>query len=270
MAAIELPQWAKEEECYKPSSDRDFFISRSLLRLMGILFRIRKQADYDTFTKETAAGQLLFVFVVILLVVGARTGVFLLTVLAGELVLLCRMSGEAIRVILRNAAAAMFFSALILLPALWIGRAPAVVLIPAKTFLTVVCLSLVTEKLPWHTLTASLRVFCLPQLFIQILDITLKYIMLLGEVSLQMLSALKLRSVGRNPEKKQAFSGVLGVTFLKSRELSQAMYEAMVCRGFTGEYPVRRQQCFHWKDGLLLLTAIGCIVFYFYVEGAFL
>lgn len=270
MAELKLPEWAMREENYKPSGDRDFFISRSLLRLMGVLLHIRRQAKNVMNYKGLAAGRLLFVFIVVLLTVGTRMGAFLLLVLTGELVLLCFMPGSTILRILRNALLAMLFSALVLLPALFLGSAPAIVLIPLKTFLTVTCLSILNESLPWHVLTASLRVFHVPQIFIQILDITLKYIVLLGEISLEMLYALKLRSVGRNPMKKQAFSGVLGVTFLKSREMSEEMYRAMVCRCFTGDYPVFFRKRWQAQDALLLVSASVLVLVYSYIEGAFL
>ena len=166
MAELNLPAWVRQEEDYRPSSDRDFFISRSLLRLMSILFSIRKQAALQTTYRGLAAGRLVFVFVVVLLVVNTRLGAFLLTVLAGELVLLCFLPAMTVRIILRNALAGMIFSALLLLPALFFSKAPAAVLIPMKTFLTVACLSLLTESVSWHTLTASLRVFHVPAIFI--------------------------------------------------------------------------------------------------------
>ena len=270
MSELKLPAWVRQEEHYAPSADRDFFISRSLLRLMGVLFRIRKQAGQQTGSQGLAAGSLLFSLLLVVLVVSTQQSAFLLTVLALELVLLCFMPAELIRVILRNALAGLFFSGLLMLPAVFLGGSPAVVLIPFKTFLTVTCLSLLTGCLSWHTLTASLRVFHVPGMFIQILDLTLKYIVLLGEISLQMLYALKLRSVGRNPRKSKAFSAVLGVTFLKSREMSQEMYEAMVCRCFTGEYPQNGQASWQGKDGLLLLAALLLLAFYGYIEGWFL
>ena len=33
---MKLPEWAAREEIYNPGSDRDYFISRSLLRLVSI------------------------------------------------------------------------------------------------------------------------------------------------------------------------------------------------------------------------------------------
>ena len=40
---MKLPDWAAREETYNPGSDRDYFISRSLLRLVSILTALRSQ-----------------------------------------------------------------------------------------------------------------------------------------------------------------------------------------------------------------------------------
>ena len=62
-------------------------------------------------------------------------------------------------------------------------------------------------------------------------------------------------------------SGVLGATFLKSQQLSQDMYEAMLCRGFTGQYPSGRDRHWRGQDAGLVLAAILVVAFYLYVEG---
>ena len=100
------------------------------------------------------------------------------------------------------------------------------------------------------------------------LDITLKYIVLLGDVCLDMLTALKLRSVGKNREKGKSLSGVLGVTFLKSREMSEEMYGAMTCRGFEGEYVKPGQKTVTWKDAVTLLFLAGMIALFVYTQHA--
>ena len=53
-----------------------------------------------------------------------------------------------------------------------------------------------------------------------------------------MLYALKLRSVGRDGRKLRSLGGVAGTVFLKSKEAAARQYEAMGCRGFSGEYRV--------------------------------
>ena len=51
-----------------------------------------------------------------------------------------------------------------------------------------------------------------------------------------MLTAYTLRAVGNHQKKYQTVGGVMGITFLRGTEMSQEMYEAMRCRGFTDDY----------------------------------
>jgi cobalt/nickel transport system permease protein len=88
----------------------------------------------------------------------------------------------------------------------------------------------------WNHITTALRKLHVPGIFIFTLDITLKYIVLLGKLIIDILTALKLRSVGKNNKKYQSIGGVMGVTFIRGTEMSREMYEAMRCRGFTDDY----------------------------------
>ena len=63
---------------------------------------------------------------------------------------------------------------------------------------------------------------------------------MLGEICAAILTSVRLRSVGKNPQKAKALSGVLGISFLKSGEMAEEMHAAMCCRGFTGEYKKSR------------------------------
>jgi len=81
-----------------------------------------------------------------------------------------------------------------------------------------------------------MKVIKLPDIFILVLDITIKYIFILGEYSINMLYALRLRSVGRNDRKHQSIPNLMGALFLKSKEMAELTYSAMECRGFDGRY----------------------------------
>ena len=177
-----------------------------------------------------------------------------------------RLDGRALRQLLGNALAASVFSAFLVLPAIWLGNGSNVLLIPCKTFLTVAALGLLTRFLPWNQLTAAMRVFHLPQVVIFIFDTTLRYIVLLGEIAGEMLTALKLRSIGHNPHKGRAISGILGVMFLRSREMSEEMYQAMVCRGYTGEYLVAAARGRHRGGFWLALLFLLFVMLYLRIE----
>lgn len=267
MKQVILPKWLYKEENYEPQRDRDFFISKSILKIVHILFSIKKQGGSGNFSVQFIPGKILLTLVVLVLTASARNSAFLLCVLAGELIVLCRLSAEKLLVILRAALAAGGVSLLILLPSLWLGQERALLLIVSKTILTVMTMSLLVTTTAWHSLTGSLRFFRVPQLLIFIFDLTLKYIVLLGEICLQMLYAVKLRSVGKNRQKKRVFAGIFGVTFLKSREMSEEMYQAMCCRGFTGEYRVDNHIKWRRHDFLYAVLAIFLLILYIHIEG---
>ena len=187
---MKIPAWAMKEEKYEPTRDRDYFISRSLLRVMRVLFSFQQQARRPDGNRISAVAALCFLIGWLVLTVSAHRGAFLLCQLAFELLLLCLLDGRALRQLLGNALAASVFSAFLVLPAIWLGNGSNVLLIPCKTFLTVAALGLLTRFLPWNQLTAAMRVFHLPQVVIFIFDTTLRYIVLLGEIAGEMLTAL--------------------------------------------------------------------------------
>ena len=78
----------------------------------------------------------------------------------------------------------------------------------------------------WSEISLALSSIHIPDIFILVLDLAIKYISLLGGLVLDMLYALKLRSVGRNRDKTASLSGVAGTVFLKSKEAA----DRDVCR----------------------------------------
>jgi cobalt/nickel transport system permease protein len=108
--------------------------------------------------------------------------------------------------------------------------------IVGKVFLSLEMVTIFNHTTQWNHITTALRKLHLPGIFIFTLDITLKYIVLLGTLIEEILTSLTLRSVGKNNKKYQSIGGVMGVTFVRGTEMSQEMYEAMRCRGFTDDY----------------------------------
>jgi cobalt/nickel transport system permease protein len=155
------------------------------------------------------------------------------------------------------------FTLVVMLPsALW-GNAGGAITISLKVLLSVVALRLLIENEQWESILRALRVFFIPRLFILVLDITTRYLVLLGEHSLQMLYALKVRSVGRNAGKTASLAGIAGMLFLKSRQMAEETYAAMECRCFTGAYPAGRAARLSAVDLIpLALDALTVFVFF--------
>jgi cobalt/nickel transport system permease protein len=109
----------------------------------------------------------------------------------------------------------------------------------------------------------ALGFFRVPDVVILTPSLALKNIVALGNVALEMLEALRLRSVGRNRDKSASIGGIGGVLFLKSGKAAETTTQAMRCRGFEGDYRVRtharqalRAADLAWAAGLALLVAL--------------
>ena len=234
---MKLPEWAQREENYNPGRDRDYFISRSLLRLVSILKALRQQHGPSRWAVG-AGPALVTTLMMILLVVLCRTMAFLWAVLAGELVLLAFHPGRQLRTTLAAALAASAVCAVIVAPAFFLGNGQHVYLLPCKTCLTVLGLMLLQQKcivaqtdggpaglsrsVPDHLhfgYDPALHRHSRPGI---------------GRTP----DGLEATLRRQNPDKKAALSGVAGIMLQKSQRLSQDLYEAMRCRGFTGEYQV--------------------------------
>jgi cobalt/nickel transport system permease protein len=139
--------------------------------------------------------------------------------------------------------------------------------IAAKSLISVGFVKLLSLSTPWNDIFGAFHGFRVPGLFILVLDITLKYIMILGGMALEMLQALKLRSIGRNSGKTQSLAGIAGMLFLKSRHLAQEVFWAMECRGFTADYRPRFRHRLTLPDAGLLLLDGGLIAAFVFCLG---
>ena len=105
------------------------------------------------------------------------------------------------------------------------GNPQTLVNITSRVYVSVTLIGILSAGTSWNKLTGSLQVFHIPSLFIFTLDITLKYISILGKVCADILTSVRLRSVGKNPQKAKAFSGI----FLYSRQRSAARLSNRRC-----------------------------------------
>jgi len=207
-------------------------------------------------------------FLLILFVSLSRSIYFLAVVGTYELVVMCLMSGPKIAKVLKTSFVASLFAFVIFLPsALW-GNWPGVLAVAAKVLLSVAAAALVSATSPWSEISRALSSIRVPDIFILVLDLAIKYISLLGGLVLDMLYALKLRSVGRNRDKTASLSGVAGTVFLKSKEAADEMYAAMECRGFSGTYRVAVRRGFSARDYVFIAVNVLILSLFFFLQGA--
>ena len=258
-----IPSWMCETEQYVPSIDKDGFITKSTQAVLGVLSKLKWKEGKD---RCLSALKLCYTFLYILLTACSKNYVFSLIMAGGTILALATYPAETMKQILSGTFGAVLFSALILLPAVFIGNPQILLIITTKVFVSVTLIGILSAGTSWNKLTASLRSFHIPDIFIFTLDITLKYIAVLGEICMEILTSLRLRSVGQNRKKAQSFSGILGISFLKSREMAEEMYAAMCCRGFVGEYKTQKTSTFRKQDILSILLMIGVTGIFIYFE----
>ena len=157
------------------------------------------------------------------------------------LLYLCTWPARDILNIMKAGCGASVLALIVLLPAMIVQPSGIrnELLIVIKVFLSISTLSIFNHTTQWNHITGALRKLHIPGIFIFTLDITLKYIVLLGNLITDLLTSLQLRSVGKNNKKYSSIGGVMGVTFVRGTEMNQQMYEAMQCRGFTDDYSVK-------------------------------
>ena len=263
----DMPSWLGTSEQYRPGSDRDGFVMRSLLSVSSALALLRLDDGRETAVSPSPAIKLAFGLVCVLLVSLSRNFLFVLVVLAGLLMRCCLLPRNVLGRVMTGSAGAAALTLLVTLPAALMGQTQSALTLAAKTFACVGITLTVALTTPAASLTRALRRLGLPGVAILTVDLALRRIVRLGETAAEVLCALNLRSVGRNRSKGMTMGGVGGVVLVKAGRAAQDTYDAMRCRGFDGEYTVgedapRTAANLCWLAVLGLLAILFC-----YLQG---
>lgn len=227
----------KQAEAYAPPRDGGAFAVRSLRALGGVLARLQVQRGRDGLRIPSVAKLLLLLFGIVTLSL-AQNRLLLLGIAALVLGYVSLLPARTVLAVLRPALGAALLALLLFLPAMLLRPAGAGNnwIMVGKVFLSVTMVSLFNRRTQWNRITGALRTLRVPGVFVFVLDLTLKYVVLLGGLIVDLLTARGLRAVGRDRHKYRSVGGVMGVTLLRASALSRETWEAMVCRGFTDDY----------------------------------
>ncbi len=214
------------------------FILKTLRAMGRILSRLKTQTGQEKGKRNLALPKFLLLLALIIAISVVQNRLVLLAFAAFYFVLLCTLPAKTLASVLKSALLAALFTFILMLPAILLhplGRWNHLIVV-GKVFVCVGLVNVFNQTTQWNHITTALRKLHIPGVFVFILDITLKYLVLLGSLIEGLLTACSLRSVGKNKKKYQSVGGIMGVTFVRSTEMSQQMYEAMQCRGFTDDY----------------------------------
>ncbi|BCN29353.1 energy-coupling factor transporter transmembrane component T [Anaeromicropila herbilytica] len=263
-----MPDWLLETENYIPESDQDTFVNKSILSLLKVIARIKSQdQEKQAKLQVNVTLHVAFTFILLILLSLSRSFIFVIVINVYLLLILSAMDAEKIVKILKVSIGVSFFTFLVMVPAIFWGNHFSSIMITSKAFATVTAVGILSHSTKWGTITSAFKRFMVPDIFILVLDITIKYIVMLGEFALNMLYALKLRSIGRNKSKYTSLSGIAGNMFIKSKEMAEDMYQAMECRGFTGEYHVYYKSRFQYIDYIYLIVNVAIFILFFYFQN---
>jgi cobalt/nickel transport system permease protein len=262
-----MPEWLLKKDDYVPLKDKDRFIDKSILSIMNVLARLRMQSYMNL--NVLGVNSLLKVIssvLLILLMAFTRKFTFILIINVYLLVLISLLSAHQIRYILRTSAAAALFTLIIFVPSFFYGNSSNGIMISLKVLASVTAVSITSSTSSLSEILSALKFFFVPDIFIFVLDITIKYIEVLGDFSLNALYSLKKRSVGKSKYKHSSLSGIIGTMFIKSKEMADELYGAMECRGFIGEYKLSKKFEFRMNDYICIIINILFVAIYFYFD----
>lgn len=136
-----------------------------------------------------------------------------------------------------------------------------------RSILCLMYLLILTNTTRFPELLRGLRNLGCPKVLVLNLGFLYRYLFVLTEEVLRMRQARACRGVGRAPlpAELKIIGSMLGTLLLRSFERAERMYQAMLSRGYTGEFPVIAPRSFTWRDVGFLSVLIVFIVF---VEGS--
>ena len=234
-----IPSWLATPQAYEPLPDRDRFVSQSMLAVTSVLARLRMDDGAPGRLSPSAPAKLAYGLAAILMVSLSRNFLFVAAVLAFVVVRAALLPQRQLTRVAAVSGTAALMALVLMLPAALLGQTRSAVTIAAKALVSTGLAMEVALTTPTAQLTSALRAYHVPDLVILTIDLALRSIVRLGEVALEALTALKLRSVGRNDHKGASMGGIGGVVLVKASEASRTTYDAMRCRGFEGNYEVR-------------------------------
>ena len=265
---MEVKEWLLNKDEYEPAKDKERFLDKSIIGIVTILSKIKRDNSKERgiIYNINPLVKLISMILLIVFLSLSKNMFFVYIMLAYSLVYLCLLDGEAIKKILAVSFVVPVFTLVMLLPSIFfMGNKQSSIMLILKIFITVILVNILSYTTKWSDITKSLKIFFVPDIFILVFDITIRYIYVLGDFSLNMLYSLKLKSIGKNKEKRNSLSRIIGNLFLKSKVMGEDMYLAMECRGFTGEYVSYTKFKFTMMDALYIIISIFIVIIFFVV-----
>ncbi|MCH4071549.1 energy-coupling factor transporter transmembrane component T [Pseudoramibacter sp.] len=239
-------------------------LNLKILKLTGRLLNRDMERKPDTRSRVLPVLRVGAAVLCILLCALSRNAVFVITIITVELFRTAMLPPDEIAHILKALILPAIFTLLIMLPAVFFGHPKTMFTVTLKVLESVMVIAVLNSVADWQDLTQAFSLTEGTSMLVMILDMTMRFLMILGDYSNQLLEAVTLRSVGRDSWKHAKVDGILGTTFLKSRKMAEETSEAMACRCFDGRYRCYESHRFSGYD--LLYLGVAAIMVLFFVK----
>lgn len=244
--------WINKKDNYTPrKSNMAGSLNRGILGFLSISSRIRMETTTEKsfIYRVSPTLKVLVVLFVLISVSLSRSVFYLLSINCFSLIILSRFPVIYMKKIFYIPLLASLFSSVILLPAVFMYQnGAASLMIILKVFTTVLSVSVYVYSTEYFKVTSSLRSVFIPDTVILLMDITFRYIILFGVQALELITAIKLRSIGIDRGVRTALLNSLGVLFIKTKNAGENLYNSMLTRGFNGKYPKTCGHAFSRED----------------------
>ncbi len=137
-----------------------------------------------------------------------------------------------------------------------------------RAVLCLMLLILLTNTTRFVELLRGLRKLGCPQVLVLNLSFLYRYLFVLTEEVMRMRQARDCRRVGRahTGHELKLLGSMLGTLLLRSFERAERMYQAMLSRGYSGEFRVSAPRCFSWGD-LAFLAGVAITIYVTFFGG---
>ncbi|MVX66799.1 energy-coupling factor transporter transmembrane protein EcfT [Clostridium chromiireducens] len=258
-----IPEWLSAKDNYVPKQEKSLYIEKSIFSIIRIISIIRQSKNQDKLLYIiNPTLKVISTIIMILCISLSRNFRYLLIVDIYVLVNLFLMEKRSRKRILIRSIIFPLITLIALMPSMFYGNIYNSLLLFQKLIITILLMNMLSHHTKWSEISKSLKLLFIPDIFIWIMDITIKYIVLLGEYSINLLYALRLRSIGITNNKYNSLTGIMGNLFIKSYKMSEEMFHAMECRGFVGEYTSKINLRFKKADYVYLAVNILLVILF--------
>ena len=263
-------EWLFKDDNYEPKGDKDKFIDKSIFVVLDVLSLIKRmngKMGQGVIYRINPLLKIIMMMIGIILLSLSNNLYFIMLMGICAFIQVFMGGFKVYKRILTIVLGVFILTLIVLLPSIIMGNIKNNIYILCKLIITLSMVNVVSYTTPWNEVTKVLKILYIPDIFIFVMDITIRYIFVLGYIALEMLYALKLRSIGRNNKKYVSLTKITGNLFIKSKEMGEEMYCAMECRGFTGEYKTAFNCIFLRSDYIYATFGVGIILAYFISNG---